>query len=101
MCSSANIARGYEIHVWRMRNGSMGLSNRTIKGKHVVVTGGAGFIGSHLVDLLIAEGVGKLTINDNFFLGKASNLQEACDEMPELQVTAIYGADDHAVRALF
>ncbi len=79
----------------------MGLSNRTIKGKHVVVTGGAGFIGSHLVDLLIAEGVGKLTVIDNFFLGKSSNLQEAWSEMPELRVTAIDGADEHAVRSLF
>ena len=44
-------------------------SSRTVKGKHVLITGGAGFIGSHLVDLLIAEGVGQLTIIDNFFLG--------------------------------
>jgi UDP-glucose 4-epimerase len=79
----------------------MGLSKRTIKGKHAVVTGGAGFIGSHLVDLLIAEGVGKLTVIDNFFLGKPANLQKARDEMPELQVIAVDGADEHAVRAVF
>lgn len=79
----------------------MGLSKRTIKGKHVVVTGGAGFIGSHLVDLLIAEGAGKLTIIDNFFLGRYANLQEARDKMPELQIIAVDGADERAVRDVF
>lgn len=79
----------------------MGLSNRTIKGKHVIVTGGAGFIGSHLVDLLIAKGVGKLTVIDNFFLGKPANLREASAKMPELQVLAVDGADERAVRSVF
>jgi UDP-glucose 4-epimerase len=47
----------------------MNLSEQTI-----LVTGGAGFIGSHLVDQLIAENPKKIVIVDNFFLGQESNL---------------------------
>jgi UDP-glucose 4-epimerase len=42
----------------------------------VVVTGGAGFIGSHLVDRLIARG-DEVTVVDNFSSGKRDNLVAA------------------------
>jgi len=41
--------------------------------KRVMVTGGAGFIGSHLVDLL-ADQVDVVCCVDNFFLGKPENI---------------------------
>ena len=49
----------------------------TLKDKNVLVTGGAGFIGSHLCDAIIKEPVAKLISVDNLFLGKESNLDEA------------------------
>ena len=42
----------------------------------VLVTGGAGFIGSHLVDTLVASGC-RTTVLDNFRNGKRENLEAA------------------------
>ena len=38
-----------------------------------VVTGGAGFVGSHVVDALVARGV-EVTVVDNLSSGKRENL---------------------------
>lgn len=50
-----------------------------IKGKNVIVTGGAGFIGSHLCDELLRKGANRVVCVDNFFLGKMENIAEAMD----------------------
>lgn len=42
--------------------------------KHVIVTGGAGFIGSHLCDALLAGGYA-VTAVDNFVTGRKNNLK--------------------------
>ena len=47
--------------------------------KRVVVTGGAGFIGSHLVDLLLKEN-NKVTVIDNFSNGRIENLKHHKDD---------------------
>ena len=41
-----------------------------------VVTGGAGFIGSHLTDLLIANGH-EVVVIDNLSRGRVENLRDA------------------------
>jgi len=44
----------------------------------IVITGGAGFIGSHLVDKLIGQG-NNLTIIDNFYSGERANIARHAD----------------------
>lgn len=51
-----------------------------------MVTGGAGFIGSHLVDRLIKEEAEKIVVIDTLFLGKLSNLEEAQSNFENLKM---------------
>lgn len=46
-----------------------------IEGKKILVIGGAGFIGSHVVDKLLKEDVSKVIIYDNFVRGTADNIE--------------------------
>ena len=48
-----------------------------IKNSTILVTGGAGFIGSHLVDRLLKEEAKQVIIVDNMFLGDEDNLKDA------------------------
>ncbi|MBY0549160.1 MAG: SDR family oxidoreductase [Candidatus Obscuribacterales bacterium] len=50
-------------------------SNTASLTKNCVVTGGAGFIGSHLVERLLSDGH-LVTVLDNFSTGRRKNLQE-------------------------
>jgi len=64
-----------------------------LQGKSILVTGGAGFIGSHLVDRLIREGPARLIVVDNFFLGREENLAEARRSFPDLKIYRLDASD--------
>jgi len=51
-----------------------------IKFKKALVTGGAGFIGSHLVDALVSSGC-KVTVLDDLSTGRLSNLEHLKDKI--------------------
>jgi len=48
--------------------------DRDLSGKHFLVTGGAGFIGSHITEYLLNAGAGKVRVLDNFLTGLSSNI---------------------------
>jgi UDP-glucose 4-epimerase len=48
-----------------------------LAGKRVVVTGGAGFVGSHIVDLLVEARCREIVVIDNMIRGRPENLADA------------------------
>jgi len=48
-----------------------------MKNKKILVTGGAGFIGSHICDLLVAEECAEIVALDNMIRGRPENLADA------------------------
>ncbi len=54
----------------------------SLQGATVLVTGGAGLIGSHIVDRLIAEGAGEIRVLDNLVRGRLANLAPAMARAP-------------------
>jgi UDP-glucose 4-epimerase len=48
-----------------------------LQGARVLITGGAGLIGSHIVDLLVDERAAEIVVLDNFVRGREANLSRA------------------------
>ncbi|MDC1118107.1 NAD-dependent epimerase/dehydratase family protein [Alphaproteobacteria bacterium] len=61
-----------------------------IRGKKMVVIGGAGLIGSHAIDELVKEDVREIVIYDNFFRGTPENLESALRD-PRVKIYDVGG----------
>lgn len=61
-----------------------------IKGKRLLLIGGAGLIGSHTVDELLKEDVEEIRIYDNFTRGKEENLADALKD-PRVNIFPLGG----------
>jgi len=53
-----------------------------LKNKNILITGGAGFMGSHVADLLCAENCKNIVIIDNMVRGRMANLKDAMTRYP-------------------
>jgi len=61
-----------------------------IRGKKLLVIGGAGLIGSHTVDALTHKDVGEIVIFDNFVRGRPENLVDALKD-PRVKIYDVGG----------
>ena len=71
-----------------------------LRNKSVLITGGAGFIGSHLVDQIVMENPRRIIVVDNLFLGNEDNLADArttYDELVFLEKDASIESDMESV----
>lgn len=60
-------------------NGAGNTAAQPVTGQRVLVTGGAGTIGSALVDLLVDAGAAEVLVLDNFVRGRRENLARAAE----------------------
>lgn len=69
-----------------------------ISGHNILITGGAGFIGSHLVDATILEKPKNIVVVDNLFLGKRENLNDAIRNFKNLHFIIEDAGNTQAIR---
>lgn len=74
--------------------------SQRLAGTSVVVIGGAGFIGSHLVDRIVDEEPRRLTVVDNLFLGREENLAVAARRDPTMRFIQQDATDFDAMDAI-
>lgn len=70
-----------------------------IRGSRILVTGGAGNIGSHVVDALVREGADKILVYENFSEGERENLEWALGQGNSVEIIRgdIRDAEDLAI----
>jgi UDP-glucose 4-epimerase len=71
----------------------------TDSSRSVLVTGGAGFIGSHLVERLLGDGC-RVTVLDNLSTGRLKNLEQVASN-PRLSVEEVDISDAHRITPFF
>ena len=71
-----------------------------LAGKNIMVTGGAGFIGSHLVERIIKEEPAKIVVVDNLFLGKKENLNTAKSLFSNLIFLSVTCTNYYSMKAI-
>lgn len=69
-----------------------------LRDKSIAVTGGAGFIGSHLIDRLIDEKPCNLVVIDDFSLGKERNLRHAKQRYPQIRICKQDATNERQIR---
>ena len=85
------------------------MTRKKIKDCGVLIVGGAGFIGSHLVDQLLQQGARDVVIVDNLFTGSEQNLKWALKsgrvslykEDAEFSSSLAYILDKHEIDVTF
>ncbi len=71
----------------------------SLRDSRVLITGGAGLVGSHIADRLANEGVAEVVVLDNFVRGMMANLESAGRQLRKLTVVEGDIADPATVRA--
>eukprot|EP00954_Amorphochlora_amoebiformis_P024094 1364178-Amorphochlora_amoeboformis.AAC.2 len=67
--------------------------------RRILVTGGAGFIGSHLIDKLMEDDANEVICIDNCFSGNKSNVYKHCSN-PRFEFIR-HGLDPQRIRRVF
>lgn len=73
----------------------------SLKNKSILITGGAGFIGSHLIEAIISQEPEKIVVVDNFFLGNVENLKKSMDSFKNLVIYREDASDYTAMENIF
>ncbi len=56
-----------------------------LEGKKLVVIGGAGFVGSHIVEQLTSEPISEIVVIDNLVRGNVTNIKKALDQCAKVR----------------
>ncbi len=64
-----------------------------VEGRNVLITGGAGFIGSHLAEGYLSRNAGKVVVYDDFSTGSIENLRHIKDERLKIVRGSIFDSD--------
>lgn len=68
--------------------------------KRILITGGAGFVGSHLTERIIADNPAAVVVVDNFFLGKLENLVDIQEKYSNFKIIRMDASDLAAMRTI-